>query len=109
MSTRGALAVVAAIVLAVGFLLAVLPVSSGGVGCGNAFSPSSDEASAADFSETIRGTDTGDGSTHVESCEGRVSTQRLVAFPLAGVGFLGLLFLGLIGQPVSEPLERSDP
>ncbi len=115
MSTRGALAVIAAVVIAVGFLLALLPVSANGVACGSALGPDSSKASAAEFRVSLEDAFAGgDGDVNggfQASCEDRVTTQRLVAYPLAGVGGLALVFLALTskGKPVSEPVERSDP
>jgi hypothetical protein len=96
MSTRGALAVIAGIVLALGVVLAFLPVSidDGDIDCGAALQLSASQASAEDMVN---------GGDHLARCEDRVGTQRLFAFPLVGVGALGLLFLGL-----TSPRARSD-
>lgn len=100
MSTRGALAVVAAIVLAAGVLLALLPVSvADGVGCGSAISPEPNAAMAAEFGASLEdafagGTGDADGGFQA-LCEDRVTAQRLAAFPLVGIGVLALVFLAL--------------
>lgn len=114
MSTRGALAVIAAVVLGFGLLLALIPVSANDVGCGSAISPDSSAAGAAEFGEDLESAYAGgsgvDGGFRA-ACEDRVTTQRLTAFPIAGIGVLALGFLALTskGKPVSEPAERSDP
>ena len=99
-----------------GALLALLPVSvADDVGCGSALSPDSSEVGAAEFGASLEdafagGTGDVDGGFQA-MCDERVTTQRLVAFPLVGIGALAMVFLVLTSQskPVSEPLERSDP
>ena len=104
MSNRKALGVIAGIILALGVILALVPtsVNSGQVDCGSALAPDTSAASAAEFGDAIadafRGGDGSDDGGYVALCEDRVSTQRLFAFPIAGVGALALLFLVLTAQ-----------
>jgi hypothetical protein len=112
MNNRKALAVIAGIVLALGFILAVVPthVSGGEVPCGSALAPDDSKANAAEFGDAIgdiyRGGDGSDDGGYVALCEDRVSTQRMIAFPVAGVSALALLFLGLTAQQISS--QRAD-
>lgn len=93
MGTRRALGVIAGLVLLVGLVLAVVPLSvdGGAVDCGSAFMPS--EAGA--FIEDV---DRGPFSDLVGECEDTVSARRYLAYGLAGAGGLVLLFLWLSGQ-----------
>lgn len=121
MSTRGALAVIAGILLALGVVLAFVPVSiDDDVTCGSAVTGADDsptsEAALADYSSALgdayRGGSYENKGAHVAQCEDRVGTQRLIAFPLVGVGTLALIFVGLtsarsrtVDQPPSEVLK----
>lgn len=117
MSTRGALAVVAAIVIAAGFVLALLPVSAKGVQCGTALHPDKMGAITAEFQDSVtaalRGERGGGEDAYADACEDRVSSQRTAAFLLVGVGGLALLFVALtvVGRApaVNEPVEQPDP
>jgi hypothetical protein len=115
MSNRKALAVLAGIILALGVILALVPtsVSSGEVSCGSALAPDSgttSDASLAEFKDAIgdayRGGDGTDNGGYVALCEDRVSTQRFIAFPIAGVGALVLAFLLLTA---SSQVQAQEP
>lgn len=122
MSNRRALGVIAAAVLLVGFVLAVLPLSLDArfdgeqISCGTAFSgDTADAERAARINALTEAFSTGiypderDG--FVAACEDRISTQRMIAFPLMGVGVLVLLFLGLTRMRTTEdePVAPSTP
>lgn len=83
---------VAGIVLIVGFLLAITPLSVGraDVGCGTALSPSITEALEADLDGPF-----GITSVYRAACDEEVSDRRMLAFPILGVGALALVFLWL--------------
>lgn len=92
MGTRRALGVIAGLVLLVGLVLALLPLSvdGGAVDCGSAFMPSEAGAFIADV-------DRGPFSDLAGECEAAVSARRYLAYGLAGAGGLVLLFLWLSG------------
>lgn len=92
MSPRKAAAVIAGIVLIVGFLLAINPLSVGGagVGCGSALSPSQTEALREDLDGPF-----GITSVYRSACDEEVSERRMLAFPILGVAGLALVFLWL--------------
>lgn len=96
MHPRKAAAVIAAVVLALGVILAVTPLSVGAgsneVECGSAFSPSQTPAIVADaVDRPLLG-------SYVAQCEDEVSGRRLIAYSLAGAAALVLLFVWLTGQ-----------
>ncbi len=85
---------VAGIVLAVGFLLAINPLSVGnpgaGVGCGSALAPSHTEALDADLDGPL-----GITTLYRAACDEEVGEQRGLAFPILGLAGLVLVFLWL--------------
>lgn len=93
MNTRGAAAVVAGLLLIVGFALSISVVSidfSGPINCGSAVAP--------DRSTLDAGTPSGEAEVFDSiraRCDEALSGRRAVAFPVAGVGALGLVFIGL--------------
>lgn len=103
MTTRKAAAVIAGLVLAIGLLLLFVPVSvAGDVDCGSAVAPDSIGAIGAEFSDALNGRST----DYQVMCDERVSTQRLIAFSIAGIGALALLFVVLTAaraDPVTKP------
>ncbi len=104
MSPRKAAAVVAGIVLAVGLLLAVNPLSVGGagVGCGSALAPSQTEALRADVNGPF-----GITTLYRAACDEEVGEQRTLAFPILGVAALALVFLWLTRDGKTLRSERS--
>lgn len=79
-------AVIAGLLLAVGLFVGFAPVSSGGVACGSAFSPSRD-ALRSDFINAGYGR-----STNARGgCEATRSAMRIPAILLTALGGIGLL------------------
>jgi hypothetical protein len=113
MINRKALGVIAGAVLVLGFILALVPTSvsgrdvliSGGdvVGCGSALSPDPKEAYSADIADVFRDVladrDADRDGGFRALCEDRVTTQRLISFPIAGVAALAMLYLLGTRQP----------
>jgi hypothetical protein len=99
MEPRKAVGWLALAVAVLGVALALWPtsVAGGRVGCGSALSPSSSEASAEEFGDSISdvyaGGDGSDNGGYVALCDDRVGSQRLVAFPVIGLGVLVGAFL----------------
>jgi len=93
MSSRRAIGVLAGIVLLLGMILALTPLSVDGgtesIGCGSAYSPS---YTSAEIQDIVNGGDA------LDRCEDKVGGRRSVAYPLAGAAALTLLFLGLTAQ-----------
>jgi hypothetical protein len=118
MNKRAAWAVLAGVTLLVGLVLAIVPtsVSTGSgsdISCGSAVDPDSAQALRADFEiglRDVRNDDRRDSYTQFQgACEQNIFVQRLIAFPVAGVGMLGLSYLGMTtaqrrsGSPADEP------
>lgn len=101
--------------MALGVVLALLPVSVGDVRCGTAISGTGEGLTEAhfadvqaDFADALGG-GRGDGGTdYATRCEDRVTTQRLVAFPVAAAGIIALVFLGLTSPYLREFTERPE-
>lgn len=126
MSNRKAAAILAGAILFIGLVVGYWPLSTDRgyvteehgdtVACGSAFGGLSSEADAAEFGGAIRDIyDGGDGSDdggYVELCQGKVSSQRVIAFVVGGLGALGLAFLGLTrpqAPPTAAPQEEQPP
>ncbi len=94
MTPRRAAAVVAGIVLTVGLLMAINPLTVDGANakldCGTALSPSYTEARQADMDLPF-----GFPALHRAACDEAVGEQRGLAFPILGVAGLALVFLWL--------------
>ncbi len=102
--------------LVLGAVLAFLPTSAGeDVNCGSALgtgdSGAISDAELADYSSDMRDAYAGrvGNSDYVTQCDSRVTTQRLIAFPIFGGGALGLLFLGLTSAYMRELTQSPAP
>jgi hypothetical protein len=99
MSTRGAAAVIVGLVLAIGLIFGLVPHSVpaefGAVSCGSAFNPDKLSVSGANIVAAMSGSAT----DFDQQCSDALSTPRLIALGLIGVGALTLLFVGLTRKP----------
>lgn len=113
MTNRKAVGIIAGVVLLIGLVLLFVPTSvSGGadpVGCGNALSGGTDIGD--EFREQLEDIYSGGtGELDLDSqCADRLMTQRLIAWPIAGVGAAVLGFLALTGSATgARPVHRQD-
>jgi hypothetical protein len=114
MSSRGAAAVLAGLVLLVGVLLGFGyhattpgPTYENGkpVICGSAFLPDHTDAAASD----LVGQATGTGTGYQAACSDALSTPKIAAFGMVGVSVLALLFCGLtIRSDARRPVPVSE-
>ena len=118
MQPRRAVAVIAALVLGLGVLLSVVPVSIPGGGidvdCGSVFSPSISEALDREIEETFSGGPVLSGGDYLDRCDERLSGQSAIVWPLVGLGGLALVYLFLTTQHTTrwdapEPANDETP
>jgi hypothetical protein len=73
--------------------------------CGSAFMPDHTDAAAYD----LVGGSTGTGTGYEAACSDALSTPRIAAFGMVGIGVLTLLFCGLTIRPeVRRPVAASE-
>jgi hypothetical protein len=109
LSPRGFAAVMAAIALLVGLLLAVLPVNVAGpdpeapglVGCGNTIGGVETDALAADLDRPDRDTIV----SYVDMCERAISNRVFYAWPMFFGGGLVIIYMGVVR---ARPAVRAD-
>lgn len=100
MEPRKAVGWLAAIVIAVGFILLLVPVSTGaGTHCGSALFPSDADALGEEFSDALSGF--GDGG-QTEACGSRRSTQTGIGWTVVAIGGLVGGYLVLTNSPAER-------
>lgn len=100
MKPTHAAAVIAGLVLLVGLILGVTPVSAGTVHCGSAFGGVDAQAVGVEDAVASYGQALGEPApqtSYADQCSSAVSSRRAVTWPLLGVSAVGLLFVGLVG------------
>lgn len=102
---------IAGLLLLAGLIFGLMPASVGDVGCGSAFAADSSAAKQADivngYSVALQNAgnpllNVDKPQSVVDQCSSAIGTRRAIAWPLIGVGVLGLLFLGLTIKPSVE-------